>query len=298
MLNERNKPWHFGIDISTAKSTADALAIAGLDYAVKKTDIFDASGNLISGYKLTARKDTNEPLGVVTDKYQVVQNNDAFLFADELLPEGLTFEVAGQHRSKVWIQAKLPDTKILGDDFSPYICFTNSHDGSGSVRVFSTPLRIFCSNVLNLAIKKATRSWAFKHVLNVQDRIASAESTILLMNNYMNALSETAEKLATKKISANKLDTILNEMFPVDDETTARRIANIEEIKNDFYECLAQPDVANYKNTAYGAIMAATDFVDHRAASRSSDNFDANRWNTIMSGSPFVDELTARLIAA
>jgi len=34
-------------------------------------------------------------LGVVTDRYKIVQNHEAFAFADELLGEGVRFETAG-----------------------------------------------------------------------------------------------------------------------------------------------------------------------------------------------------------
>lgn len=70
----------------------------------------------------------------------------------------------------------------------------------------------------------------------------------------------------------------------------------LDKVGNGFAQSFA--DVANYRNTAYGAIMAATDFVDHRAASRMTNHFDENRWNVLMNGSPFVDELTSRLMAA
>lgn len=41
------------------------------------------------------RKPTWKGLGVVTDKYQVVQNHEAFAFTEELLGHGVRYETAG-----------------------------------------------------------------------------------------------------------------------------------------------------------------------------------------------------------
>jgi hypothetical protein len=67
----------------------------------------------------------------------VVQNEDAFKFTDSLLGEGVTYETAGSLRGGkiIWLLAKMPeDVTILGDTVTPYMVFTNTHDGSGSVK--------------------------------------------------------------------------------------------------------------------------------------------------------------------
>ncbi len=68
-------------------------------------------------------------LGVVTDRYKVVQNEEAFAFTDELLGEGVTYETAGslQEGRRTWILAKLPHRYIIsGDEAIPYLVFMNS----------------------------------------------------------------------------------------------------------------------------------------------------------------------------
>lgn len=81
-------------------------------------------------------------LGVVSDRYQVVQNAEAFAFTDALIGgEGqVHYETAGSLMGgrKIWLLAKLPDTEIVGDKTEPYLCFSNTHDGSGAIRVCMT----------------------------------------------------------------------------------------------------------------------------------------------------------------
>jgi len=80
-------------------------------------------------------------LGVVTDRYKIVQNHEAFAFTDALIGEGVKYETAGslQEGRKIWLLAKLPDRYIMeGERIEPYLCFSSSHDGNGSIKVCIT----------------------------------------------------------------------------------------------------------------------------------------------------------------
>ena len=101
-------------------------------------------------------------MGVVSDRYRIVQNEEAFQFTDDLLGEGVTYETAGslQGGKKVWMLAKLPEKYIIaGDEVTPYLVFFHSHDGSSGVKVAMTPVRVVCQNTLNLALGTAKRIW-------------------------------------------------------------------------------------------------------------------------------------------
>lgn len=98
-----------------------------------ETRVFYCGWAFISGFKANVRDRDSQVLGVVSDRYKVVQNEDAFAFTDELLGEGVTYETAGslQNGRRTWILAKLPQRYIIrGDEIDPYLVFMNSHDGS------------------------------------------------------------------------------------------------------------------------------------------------------------------------
>lgn len=69
--------------------------VAGLDWKVEQKDVFTESGTLITGYKANVRDLDQSVLGVVIDRYQVVQNEETFAFTDELLGGGIRYETAG-----------------------------------------------------------------------------------------------------------------------------------------------------------------------------------------------------------
>ena len=150
MFSVRETPWHeLGTIVNDAPTSEDALRISGLDWKVVQDDVFTDSGELISGYKANIRDTDRKILGVVSDRYKVVQNTDAFSFTDELLGQGVRYETAGslQDGRRVWLLARMPKEYIGGsDEICPYLVFSNSHDGTGAVKVAITPVRVVCNN--------------------------------------------------------------------------------------------------------------------------------------------------------
>ena len=115
MFYVREKPWHgLGVQVMDAPTSYDALILAGLDWQVEQYSVYTSAGDRIPGYKVNTRSTDHAPLGIVTDRYQVVQNSDAFKFTDDLLGEGVTYETAGslQGGRKVWLLARMPEKYI------------------------------------------------------------------------------------------------------------------------------------------------------------------------------------------
>ena len=167
MFYTRENPWHgLGTKVDEAPTSKEALELAGLNWKVLQKPIYTSSGTLIEGYKANVRNTDQNVLGIVTDRYKVVQNDEAFKFTDDLLGAGVRYETAGslQDGKRIWLLAKLPQEYIIGgEQISPYLVFTNTHDGSGAIKVAVTPVRIVCSNTLNLALSTAKRSWSTIH---------------------------------------------------------------------------------------------------------------------------------------
>ena len=79
MFYVREKPWHgLGVQVMDAPTSHDALILAGLDWQVEQQNVYTSAGDQIPGYKVNTRSSDHTPLGIVTDRYQVVQNSDAF----------------------------------------------------------------------------------------------------------------------------------------------------------------------------------------------------------------------------
>ena len=111
MFYVRKAPWHgLGTRVNEAPASKEALRIAGLDWRVLQEPIFTGTDERVEGYKANIRDSDRKVLGVVTDRYKVIQNEEAFAFTDELLGEGVRYETAGslQGGRKVWLLAHMP----------------------------------------------------------------------------------------------------------------------------------------------------------------------------------------------
>ena len=297
----RNLPWNqLGIDVTGAVDVQDALTTADLNWDVVSNPIYDGFGNVIEGYSANTRTSDGEVLGIVGQRYQIVQNNDAFEFTDNLVQNGVTFEKAGMfhHGKAVWLLAELPQTSILGDTFDPYVVFINSHDGTGAIKVAMTPIRIACSNALNFALKNASRMWSTRHTGDIAYKLEEAKHTLGLANNYMIGLDNQANVLALKKFDSNQFERVFDKVFPIDqNKDSARKIRNIMDIKEGMFKALNAPDIANFKDTAWGAINAVTDYVDHASPARLTQSYEESRWNKIANGHQIVDAFYEEIAA-
>ena len=178
MFYTRTAPWHgLGTKVDEALTSKDALIYAGLDWQVLQEPVYTSAGELVSGYKVNVRDTDRNILGIVSDRYKIVQNEEAFSFTDALLGEGVKYETAGSiaNGKIVWMLARMPQRYIIsGDAIEPYLVFSNTHDGSGAIRVAMTPIRVVCQNTLNLALSGAQRSWSARHTSNVLNRLDEA----------------------------------------------------------------------------------------------------------------------------
>lgn len=295
MFYVREVPWHgLGTMVQEAPTSADALRLAGLDWEVRQKNIQVCGGAKIDNFKANVRSTDGKVLGVVSDRYQIVQNADAFSFTDELIGGDVRYETAGslQEGKKIWLLAKMPARKIVGDDVEPYLCFSNTHDGSGSIRVCMTPIRVVCNNTLNIALNTAQRQWSTKHVGNIDQKMQEARMCLELADAYMGELAEYADKLANKKITDEQLDKLLDEMFPVDEDDSDRKKNSVQKAKDEFMVCYLRPDIAMFMNTAWGVVNAMSDMVSHSTPRRMTQNYRENNWGRIMDGHKMLDRVT------
>lgn len=288
--------WHgLGVVIEEAPNSEEALRIAALDWEVKQTPaLVEIDGKRqTTPFIFNYRSSDNTVLGVVKDQYKIVQNKEAFAFTDALLDSGeVKYESAGSlgEGKRVWMLARLPETSILGETHIPYLLFNNSHDGSSAVRVTITNTRVVCQNTLNVALAKAPRIWSCSHSGNIADKLLDARDTLRNAMAYMGAFKDEAERLATKKFSAVEVKAILDCLFPVDEsEVGKRRLNNMIYLRQNFEAALKRPDIEAFRNTAYGIVNAASDFILHAEPLRKSANYKEAKLASFMDGNSFLD---------
>lgn len=295
MFYTRTKPWHgLGVQVQEAPESKDALRLAGLEWKVYQREVYTDSGIKIEGYRANVRNTDNKVLGVVTERYKIVQNEEAFSFTDALLGKGVRYETAGslQEGKKVWLLARLPKEYIIsGEQISPYLVFSNSHDGSAAVRVAVTPIRVVCNNTLNLALSTAKRSWAMVHTGNIKGKIHEAQETLFMAENYMSKLGKEFEELKCQKLSERQVKEYIELLLPLEKTTSLVTAKNVKKLRDDlrarYYDAPDLQDVGG--NNAYRFINAVSDFATHNEPLRRTANYKENLFMRTMDGNPMID---------
>ena len=278
MFYTRVAPWHgLGIRVESALSSQEALQASGLDWNVVQRPIMTSAYEPIPGYKANIRDIDNKILGVVSDRYRVVQNAEAFAFTDALLGEGVKYETAGslQEGRRIWLLAKLPDKYIIeGEQIEPYLVFSSSHDGSGAIKVAMAPVRVVCQNTLNMALSTAKRIWSTVHVGDLAAKMDEAHNTLLLAEKYMGKLGTEISALSKIRLSDSKVMEYIDMLLPMDEQPSEIHKKNIRRIREDLkIRYFDAPDLKHVGKNGYRFICAVSAFATHAKPSREAANY-------------------------
>jgi len=277
MFSVRERPWHgLGVILDDAPPTwQEAYKMAGLDWGVKKQDVFryhevalddTMMYEQLVNYSTIIRSDNNESLGIVGAGYQPVQNAEMFQFFDEYIKTGLVeYNTAGSLKDGriVWVLAKMiyGSTRIVGDDVvDHYLLLSNSHDGTRRVSISMTPIRVVCWNTLNMSDASHAARITFKHTKGV---IARTQDTMDILANLSFEFEKTADlyrALAAKNVKSQaSLNEFLMELFPGDGVRRTNQRENVMEL----FETGAGADLPGVRDTWWGAYNAVTEYIDH-----------------------------------
>ena len=304
-----------GTVIDHAPSSAEAFKLAGLDWDVETRPVFrrrieDGGKEIyetIPNRFETVRTDTMETLGIVSGIYKVVENAEAFQFVDKLVGTGdVRYESAGALKGGriVWLLARLPDQHDYvtdGDQLARYLLFYNSHDGSNSVTIMPTSVRVVCCNTISLASlgirseaegdKEATDAVTasrkrggvirISHHQNIRFKLDDARKILARVNGQFSDYADEARKLAQVRITQAQFDAFLERLIPTPatGELPAGRRTTGERI-TELYT--SAPEQGMCRGTAWAALNAVTHFIDHDWTSRAK-NPQERRSNTLYS---------------
>lgn len=273
----------------TPVTVSEAAEAVGANYEVKKHHMVTISDelynairngdsiteetirkeNIVSSHMATMREDNGTILGVVGKDYGVVSNSDSMAFFNHILNgdistsnEKVVIETAGilDGGGRFYITAKMDSNiRIDGDnsDINDYLLLTNSHDGSGSVSVLYTPIRVVCRNTLNAALRYAKNKLVYKHTSRVNERmdlskevnIKRAAEVLKFHESYKEAFIEDLNKLRSIKIDEQKALDMVCRIFADDKEMRL--------IQNNYYKLdgISTDDLSTRKKNLITSLM-------------------------------------------
>tara|TARA_R110002153_G_scaffold566_3_gene2705 strand:+ start:550 stop:1590 length:1041 start_codon:yes stop_codon:yes gene_type:complete len=299
-----NTPWHrLGTKTDGLMTSQEALKKAHLDWQVEKLPLryVDTNG-LVStvpetygvfrndGEKYVPLTRNGKAVGKV---WKAWQNVDALSFIDELFQthEG-KIEVCGAlgNGERVWVLARMPNNIVLDgvDTINQFLLISNCHDGTGSVVIMLTPIRVVCQNTLNMALQSGSDFiWRIRHTGKKDTHLQKVLEIFAEANESFFAWGEQAAQLLDIEMSLDEakeyfIDTLQLKRNKETDNLATRG----QGMLNKCVALLAGENnkVGDMEGTAWAAYNAVTEYIDHHATELRNGDKSIKRMESALFG--------------
>lgn len=267
---ERTSAWSTVGKEYRTKSLQDAFKAYDLDYHVTMHPLYahleDGTAIEVPNKMVTVREDTNRVFGIVSDKYPIIQNQEALSFMEGIISDSGMELVRGGSTSwgSYYMIGELPPVTILGDSVKPHLIFQSSHDGSVPLRATVCMLRIVCQNQFAHSFAESPATIRVTHRGDTESKLKAAADTLHSLHEYIKTYDHHAERLASVKVTPTKFNEIVETFFKIPDGASKRVETRINDQKMAFRDAYGAIDNSNLKGNLWGVINAYTDYATHR----------------------------------
>jgi phage/plasmid-like protein (TIGR03299 family) len=295
--------WHnLGQIITHYPTSAEAIQSAGLDFEVAKrpnVHILPSGNHVVSDNSFyTFRTDTEAVLGdKIGRDYNVVQNIDGFSFFDSIVggKDGIRYETAGAlgNAEIIFITAKLPEYIRVGreDLISQYLFLTSSHDGSDSINIAFTPIRVCCNNTLNAALKNNSGILKIRHTASATDKLKQAHKLLGITNMLSVEMEAIYNRWARVRITDPELKRLIQmAMVPNKEVLEKLRTGQEDELSttynniiNKVYE-YSQQSPTQQLETTKGTVFGAFNSISGYYQNVRNFTSEESKFKSIMAG--------------
>jgi len=291
-LKSDGLPWHnLGQPMEDKASLEEWRVKAGMDWRIKRAKVrYPTSADTVNDATqyvevpdkhVLFRSDNAHPLGIVSDKYKVVQPGEVLdFFRDIVHVGGLELSAAGTIYSgaRFWATAKIGEASpaSLKDKVGGYLLLSTSADGSLATEVRRTTIRVVCRNTLAMAHGEGAASVKISHRSvfkpeEVKDFMAINSAAF---DGFMHTLTDLANKDITLEHAEYLAVSIIG-----GEEAKVRTSAGFAKVMDLFTASGVGAGADGVIGTAYGLLQGFTEYSDHWARARSAENrFASSQW--------------------
>jgi phage/plasmid-like protein (TIGR03299 family) len=263
----------------------EAMKLAGHDWKIVEHSVSADIGGvptLLDNHKALFRADSGECLSVMKKTYEVIQNEIPYDMIEAVAKEGVKWHCGiTLTGGRCVVVGYLPEAWTAPGDNSPTLPFLSalwSHDGTSSLRIIRTAIRVVCSNTRTLAVSEASKSGlnvTIKHSKNWRDYVDRARIVLQNTRDEFAQYKELASELAEIAVKQANVETFLKAFLPMPDlakvQYSDRVENNVFEARSKVQAILLGPTTADaHRLTAYGLWQAGLEYLQHKRASRTS----------------------------
>ncbi|MCW5297759.1 DUF932 domain-containing protein [Herbaspirillum lusitanum] len=280
-------PWHgLGNRLSPNQPIEVWAQQAGMDWNIRQSPVYfhsrEKTSVLYPDHKVLFRSDTEQPLSVVSSRYQVVQPREILEFYRDITEAGgFTLETAGVLKGgrKVWALAKTNQSATLKrkDVVNGYLLLATACDGTLATTAQFTSVRVVCNNTLAVALANGAGAVKVPHSTSFNPQAVKKQLDISVSgwDSFIYRMKTLSERKVTHQEAQHYVQDLFAEM------TSSAALPNDRAMKKilDLFQGNGRgAELASAKGTAYGLLNAVTEFVDHERRTRSTDHRLDSAW--------------------
>ena len=244
-------------------------AECGLDWDVVKTPmvaLLEGKYPLpIKTHVSINRTDNNHSIGIVGAKYEPIQNSKIWDALHTSL-EGVDHHVVGggytHNGGRIFVQTEVKDAdfKVNGDEFSNYITFYSSHDGSSAFEMFDTSTRIICKNTMQSGRRAGGKAFKLKvrHTANASIRFEGVMQNLESIFDVRRDVYADMSHLANTPMAYPEMIAWATGFFNRSNKLTTVSSAKAHEVT-----ALARYGIGNQGVTRYDMLNGVTEYLTH-----------------------------------
>lgn len=285
-----------GKSVKGSVTVEEALDAADLNFKVRKSPLEAVdTGKRCPDHVGTYRSDTGDILGVVGKNYGVVDNLDAWDFAD--LIDDIEWQRGGYtYTGMAFLVGTLPEVTINGETYEPSIVFQNSFNGRWNLK----GQVVLVDKVHGYAVSLPGQvDIKIRHSKRAESRVRLAKQAMATVNEYINAFSVEAGELGKHLVNEAALEVVVSDLFPIKPGDSDKVKDNKLALREAFMESYRDPANANWHGTAWGIVKAFADFsakAGAKAGQKSGKKAQRVFENTLVGGKTYKRLMT--IIAA
>ena len=294
--DDRTLPWEGienGRDLSHLVNTDQVWDLSGLNYGFEVKKLISEDDYYATPLFGVFRDDNHVFLGSGTKRFVPIGNERTKELCEILYGMGFRYENAGcfDGGKITYVSMKWRNAIVAGEEMNYYVVIVNSFDGTKPFGVFITPVRVWCKNTLNLAIKKAKRFWKLRHTTNAHIRLEEVEEGLKLLGNYLGCFEAEIDRLKLLSCDKDKVRSLITTLFPTNvAEMTAREIANREAQRAELmYRWEYAPDLVDMEQSAFRFVNAVSDYTYHTEPKRRTASWREKRFANNIANSEILD---------
>lgn len=280
---EGGAPWHrLGVALSGYQTAPAILEAAKADYEVTLLPVkyVTPSGILMEmeDRHITARLNDDGgvvPFEVVKDRYRIVQNStvlekalnvvgasagDAIMDTAGVLKDGREFFAT------IDLGTLVLDPMGVADRIQRFLVVHTSHDGTTPITYANTDIRAVCANTVRMGLKSARSVVTARHTANYNRALEEANEVLQISRDWASEFSAKAERLlaAPMPASSNKIDSVLNGLWPERDADTDRKKVNRDETISMVRSLYGNAkNAGGYGYNGWSLLNAVGEYFDH-----------------------------------